>query len=80
HELHTTVMPFILRDVNLLGINSMATPRELRLKVWKRIATDLKPTKLALIAGETVPFEALPGVFPRVLAGQHRGRVVVRIF
>ena len=79
HELHTTVMPFILRGVNLLGINSMATPRELRLKVWKRIATDLKPAKLALIAGETVAFDALPGVFPRVLAGQHRGRVVVEV-
>ena len=79
HELHTTVMPFILRGINLLGINSMATPRALRLKVWKRIASDLKPTKLALIAGETIPFDQLPGVFPRVLAGQHRGRVVVKI-
>lgn len=79
HELHTTVMPFILRGINLLGINSMATPRALRLKVWKRIASDLKPTKLALIAGETIPFDHLPGVFPRVLAGQHRGRVVVKI-
>ena len=79
HELHTTVMPFILRGVNLLGINSMATPRELRLKVWKRIASDLKPTKLGLIADEAVPFQSLPEVFPKVLAGQHRGRVVVRI-
>lgn len=79
HELHTTVMPFILRGVSLLGINSMATPRGLRLKVWKRIAGDLKPTKLGLIASETVPFDALPGVFPKVLAGQHRGRVVVRV-
>ena len=43
HELHTTVMPFILRGVNLLGINSVATPRDLRLEVWKRIATDLRP-------------------------------------
>ena len=65
HELNTTVMPFILRGVNLLGINSMATPRALRLKVWKRIAGDLKPTKLALIAGETVAFDRLPQVFPR---------------
>ena len=79
HELHTTVMPFILRGVNLLGINSMATPRALRLKVWKRIATDLKPTKLALIAGETVSFDKLPDVFPRVLEGRHRGRIVVDI-
>ncbi|HET9391215.1 MAG TPA: acryloyl-CoA reductase, partial [Steroidobacteraceae bacterium] len=39
-ELKTTVMPFILRGVNLLGINSSATPRELRMQVWQRIATD----------------------------------------
>ena len=79
HELHTTVMPFILRGVNLLGINSMATPRALRLKVWSRIAKDLKPTQLKLIGAETVAFDALPGVFPKVLEGRHRGRVVVRI-
>ena len=79
HELHTTVMPFILRGVNLLGINSMATPRALRLKVWSRIAKDLKPSRLKLIAGETVGFDQLPGVFPKVLEGRHRGRVVVRI-
>jgi 16S rRNA (guanine(527)-N(7))-methyltransferase RsmG len=42
-ELHTTVMPFILRGVNLIGINSSATLRDLRLVVWQRIATDLKP-------------------------------------
>lgn len=79
HELHTTVMPFILRGVNLLGINSMATPRALRLKVWKRIAGDLKPTKLPLIAGEIVDFDKLPQVFPTVLEGGHRGRIVVDI-
>jgi acrylyl-CoA reductase (NADPH) len=79
HELHTTVMPFILRGVNLLGINSMATPRELRLKVWSRLAKDLKPSKLKLIAAETVPFDALPQVFPKVLEGRHQGRIVVRI-
>jgi acrylyl-CoA reductase (NADPH) len=79
HELNTTVMPFILRGVNLLGINSMATPRALRLNVWQRIATDLKPTKLALIAGEIVAFDSLPAVFPQVLEGRHRGRIVVAI-
>jgi len=79
HELHTTVMPFILRGVNLLGINSMATPRALRLKVWGRVARDLKPPKLKLIAGETVPFDSLPQVFPKVLDGRHRGRIVVDI-
>jgi NADPH2:quinone reductase len=79
HELHTTVMPFILRGVNLLGINSMATPRKLRLKIWDRIATDLKPSKINLIASEVVLFDDLPRIFPRILEGRQQGRVVVRI-
>ncbi|MGH8307782.1 MAG: oxidoreductase [Gammaproteobacteria bacterium] len=79
HELHTTVMPFILRGVNLLGINSMATPRKLRLKVWDRLATDLKPPKLKLIAASVIPFDDLPGVFPKMLEGRQRGRIVVKI-
>ena len=79
HELRTTVMPFILRGVNLLGINSMATPRRLRLKVWNRIAGDLKPAKLKQIAATTVPFDDLPQVFPRVLESRHQGRIVVKI-
>jgi acrylyl-CoA reductase (NADPH) len=56
-QLETTVMPFILRGVNLLGINSSATPRALRLAVWQRIATDLAPRHLARIVTRTV---ALP--------------------
>ena len=79
HELHTTVMPFILRGVNLLGINSMATPRKTRLKVWGRIAGDLKPNKLKLIAREQVAFDQLPSVFPKVLDGRHQGRIVVKV-
>ena len=49
-ELKTTVMPFILRGVSLLGINSSATPRAERLEVWQRIATDLTPRHLERIA------------------------------
>lgn len=79
HELHTSVMPFILRGVNLLGINSMATPRALRLKVWQRLTGDLRPPKLRQIAATTVSFDDLPAVFPRVLEGRHRGRIVVKI-
>jgi NADPH2:quinone reductase len=79
HELHTTVMPFILRGVNLLGINSMATPRALRLKVWKRIATDLKPRHLDLIAGRTIRFAELPDAFGAYLDGTVVGRTVVKI-
>lgn len=79
HELNTTVMPFILRGVNLLGINSMATPRKLRLQVWKRLATDLKPSKLNAILSSVVPFAELPGAFDAFLAGKVQGRTIVKI-
>lgn len=79
HELHTTVMPFILRGVNLLGINSAFTPREVRLKVWERIATDLRPRRLDRICTRTIDFTALPGVFQEYIDGSVLGRTVVRI-
>ena len=79
HELHTTVMPFILRGVNLLGINSVATPRDLRLEVWKRIATDLRPQQLDRIADRIVSFDELPAQFDDYIKGRVIGRTVVRI-
>ncbi len=79
HELKTTVMPFILRGVNLLGINSVATPRDVRLEVWRRIATDLRPARLDRIAGRLVDFEDLPAQFADHLKGQVTGRTVVKI-
>jgi NADPH2:quinone reductase len=78
-ELRTTVMPFILRGVSLIGINSSATPREPRLKVWERIATDLKPAHLDLIVTRTIDFADLPSAFAAYLNGQVTGRTVVRI-
>jgi acrylyl-CoA reductase (NADPH) len=78
-ELKTTVMPFILRAVNLLGINSSATPRDLRIAVWQRIATDLKPRHLDRIVSKTIPFAELPGAFEPYLKGTVTGRTVVRI-
>lgn len=78
-DLKTTVMPFILRGVNLLGINSSATPRAVRLEVWNRIATDLKPRHLDLIVTRTIDFDALPGAFQGYLDGTVTGRTVVRI-
>jgi NADPH2:quinone reductase len=74
-----TVMPFILRGVALLGINSSATRREWRLAVWQRIATDLRPRHLDRIVTRTIPFEELPAAFPDYLAGRVTGRTVVRI-
>ena len=69
----------ILRGVNLLGINSSATPRELRLAVWQRIASDLKPQHLDRIATRTVKFDQLPSAFAQYLDGGMIGRTVVEM-
>jgi acrylyl-CoA reductase (NADPH) len=78
-ELKTTVMPFILRAVSLLGINSAVTTRELRLGVWKRISTDLRPRHLDRIVTRVVGFDELPGEFPAYVQGNVIGRTVVKI-
>jgi len=78
-ELKTTVLPSILRGVTLIGINSSATPREWRLAVWQRIATDLRPRHLARIVTRTIDFEELPAAFPAYVKGEVTGRTVVRI-
>jgi D-arabinose 1-dehydrogenase-like Zn-dependent alcohol dehydrogenase len=78
HTFNTTVMPFILRGVSLLGVDSVNTPMGLREKVWKRLGTDLKPRNLKNIA-TTVNFVDLPGVFEKVMKAQVRGRTVVKI-
>ena len=78
-ELKCTVMPFILRGVALLGINSSATRREWRLAVWQRIASDLRPRHLERIVTRTIAFEELPQAFPAYLEGRVTGRTVVRI-
>ncbi len=77
-ELKTTVLPFILRGVRLIGVNSGDTPMTLRRKVWGRLASDLKPRHLGDIA-HTIKLEELPAYFDRMLKAQTRGRAVVRI-
>jgi len=77
-ELHTTVMPFILRGVSLLGVDSSQTPMELRRTTWRRLATDMRPRHLARLA-RTAEFSELPQWFPRYLEGRVTGRTVVRI-
>ena len=79
HKLETTVMPFILRGVNLLGINSVMTPREVRLDVWRRIGTDLKPAQLDATCTRIVDFPELPAQFADYVAGKVTGRTVVKI-
>jgi len=79
HKLETTVMPFILRGVNLLGINSSATPRETRLAVWQRIASDLRPRHFDLLVTRRIAFDELPAAFGDYLEGRVSGRTVVEI-
>jgi len=79
HELNTTVMPFILRAVCLLGINSVDTPHELRRAVWARIGGDLKPQHLDTIGSRTISFDELPDAFQAYIDGTVTGRIVVRI-
>ncbi|MCU7840779.1 MAG: oxidoreductase [Candidatus Thiodiazotropha sp. (ex Troendleina suluensis)] len=79
HELNTTVMPFILRGVSLLGINSAGCPYEIREEIWQRLATDLKPRHLDDIVTQTVTLEQLPEVFDQMLEGQIMGRTVVSL-
>jgi NADPH2:quinone reductase len=78
-ELHTTVMPFILRGVSLLGINSVEAPRNLRIAVWQRLATDLRPVHLDRIVSREVSLDDLPACFEAYMAGQVTGRTVVRL-
>jgi NADPH2:quinone reductase len=77
-ELHTTVLPFILRGVRLIGVDSGYTPMPLRRRIWERLATDLKPRHLARIA-QTISLEALPARFEKLLKGEARGRAVVAL-
>jgi acrylyl-CoA reductase (NADPH) len=78
HTLNTTVMPFILRGVSLVGVDSVNTPMPLRQKVWKRLAADLKPRHLADMTA-TIHLQDLPGVFDKILKAQMRGRNVVAL-
>ncbi|UCD67561.1 MAG: oxidoreductase [Betaproteobacteria bacterium] len=78
HEFRTTVMPFILRGVSLVGIDSVNAVMDVRKQVWQRLATDLKPRHLDAM-GSTVEFTELPGVFDRLLKSQIKGRTVVKI-
>jgi putative YhdH/YhfP family quinone oxidoreductase len=78
-ELAVSVMPFILRGVNLLGINSAATGREKRLAIWQRIGGDLAPRHLDDIITRTVELHELRPAFDSILAGTNTGRTLVRI-
>ncbi len=78
-KLETTVMPFILRGVSLLGINSIEMPLSVRARAWQRLGGDLKPRHLDTIAPRTIEFEQLPNAFDDYLDSRVTGRTVVRI-
>ncbi len=77
-ELKTNVLPFILRGVRLIGVDSAATPMPLRRKVWQRLATDLKPRHLSDIQN-TITLADLGAYFGKMLKGAIRGRAVVTL-
>jgi NADPH:quinone reductase-like Zn-dependent oxidoreductase len=79
HKLETTVMPFILRGVSLLGVNSSAMPRDVRVAIWKRLATDLKPRHPDKLVTRTIGFDELPSAFDGYIRNQIQGRTVVKI-
>jgi acrylyl-CoA reductase (NADPH) len=77
-DLPTTVMPFILRGVSLLGVDSVMAPQALRREAWSRLARDLDPAKLEAMITE-ITLEQVPETAARLMAGQVRGRIVVRL-
>ena len=78
HSLNTTVMPFILRGVSLLGIDSVNCPMAQRSEVWRRLGTDMKPQGLSAMTRH-IKFDDLPNAFAAYVDGNARGRVVVDI-
>jgi acrylyl-CoA reductase (NADPH) len=75
-DLPATVIPFLLRGVNLLGIDSVMCPRDERTKAWDRLARDLPLAQLEAMT-QTVPLAEVPALAPRILKGEVRGRIVI---
>ena len=77
-ELNTTVLPFILRGVRLIGIDSAATAMPLRQEIWHRLANEWRPQLLDKLA-HTIAFEQLPEELPKMLSAHTHGRTVIKI-
>lgn len=77
-DLATTVIPFLLRGVNLLGIDSVMCPKDLRAEAWRRLAHDLPLDRLDRMI-EEIPLSQVVGLAPRILSGQLRGRTVIDV-
>jgi len=78
-ELTTTVLPFILRGVSLLGIHSVECPRAWREDIWKKLAGDWKPRHLDQIASRVVTLDDLPAACGELIAGSVTGRILVKV-
>src|SRR5262249_27556518 len=77
-QLQTTVIPFLLRGVNLLGIDSVMAPLAERRAAWDRLARDLPKGKLSSIAS-TIPLSGILECADRILAGEVKGRIVIDV-
>src|SRR6516162_9140849 len=77
-DLPATVIPFLLRGVNLLGIDSVMCPRDERIEAWQRLARDMPLDRLEQMT-QTVPLAVLPEMAPQILTGGVRGRTVVDV-
>ena len=77
-NVNTSVFPFILRGVNLLGIDSVNCPMSLRRELWEHLASDYRPATLSSIGHET-PFDELPDALAIILKGGMRGRTVITV-
>jgi putative YhdH/YhfP family quinone oxidoreductase len=78
-NLNITVFPFILRAINLLGIESVNCPMELRSYLWQRLASNYKPRHLLDMIGHEVPLEELPQALGTILKGGARGHTIIKI-
>lgn len=76
-DLNTTVYPFILNGINVLGINSSDTPMNTRLKIWQKLANEWKLENLERMATDC-QLEKLPGYIDKIMAGQITGRTIVK--
>jgi len=74
-----TVLPFILRGIKLVGIDSVNHPYAERVKLWERIANDLKPEKLELLVEQEITLEDLPVAFEKIMNGKMHGRTLVKL-
>jgi putative YhdH/YhfP family quinone oxidoreductase len=77
-DLRLTVLPFILRGVSLVGVDSVMCPMALRQATWQRLATDMKPATLAPLT-TVIALDDLPAAFATLIAGRAHGRFVVRL-